>query len=253
MTRTSIVAALAAALLLVAPHPASARIIPVEMIESGSFRIYRGDQPLGTENFSLTTRGDSMLVFSRVQLFIAGPSDTVAKTMTLIASLLDFDLHHYESEQTHQGHSLRRGLVMDDTLFTAYREQDQIGSATRLIRPPGKIYVEDPQLFVLYDLICRNLIDEEFDQRPIQMLVLGEADTVMEATVTDLGKEPYRWGARTLSARKLDVTRSDARFTMWLSPKGQLLKLEQPEYGLLVVRDPPKRPRPAPKPRHHAG
>jgi hypothetical protein len=241
--------------------PVDTTVTEVNLVDRGTFRIFVDDKALGSETFSFAIAGESLLVFSRTLVTLApiGSPDSIEKDMNLIAGAQDFDLLSYSSYQRYQGRDLRRGLIMNDTLYSAFREMGSQGMGDRRVRPPGRIYVEDPQLYVLYDLICRNLHGKVFEERPIQFLILGERDSLMDATITDLGVEPLSWGTRTVQARKLWVRRSDAQFTMWTSPRGEMLKLTQPDYGLRVEREPPpapakaKAPAKPPKKRPRAG
>ena len=93
--------------------------------------------------------------------------------------------------------------------------------------------------FVLFDVICRNLHEQSFEKRPVTVVVLGSRDTVLEATVTDLGADSIRWGARPVAARKLSISDRRTEFSVWVSPAGRMLRLTQPEAGLRVERDAP--------------
>jgi hypothetical protein len=207
-------------------------------VDSGSYRIYRNDRVVGTESFAFETRGDSLIVTSHMlQTLLGSPSpDTLEKTMGMVVKAEDYDLWSYESHQTLRGQRIHRGLVMGDTALTSYFQLNEHGEGDRVVRPPGRIFVVDPQVFVLYDVICRNLHGKSFQQRPILLYALGARDTMEEATATDLGTETIRWAARPVQARKLKISDAVMEFYVWISPRGRMLRLSQPEYGLRVER-----------------
>jgi hypothetical protein len=232
-----------------------------KFLDRGSFRIIDHDKPRGIETFTYETSGDSMLVYAQVFETIpnveSGP-DTLEKEMQLMVTTADYDLRSYQSTQRYKGQLLRRGLVFDDTLFTSYTQVGQQGAGNRLVRPPGRMFIQDPQLFTLYDVICRNLYDKTFDKRPLWMFTLGASDSMMGATATHLGSETLKWGTRSVTTRKLSINDGEAEFFVWISNQGQMLRLSQPEYGLRVERTPPetKSPsssKPKPKPKKTGG
>ena len=221
------------------------------VVDSGSYRVYRQDRPFGTESFAFELRGDSLVISSQVtQLYPAeSGQDTLHKQMVMVVRAADYDLLAYDSNQMFRGLNLRRGLSAGDTTLVSVLQVDQRGEGTAVVRPPGRIYVLDPQVFVLYDVICRNLHGQTFDERTIVFYALGVPDTVFQATAADLGTETIRWGARPVQARKLRISDAETQFYVWISPRGQMLRLEQPAYGLRVEREaapvrPPARRRP---------
>jgi hypothetical protein len=219
----------------VAP-PAAAQAPAV--VDSGTFEIFRQDRRLGSEAFTFENRGDSLLVSSVGTLILerADGSDTLVKSMGLVLKSEDYELRSYESHQAFLGQKLHRGLVMSDTSFTSYTQINQSGSADEVVRPPGRIFVADPQVFTLYDVMCRDLHPRAFDRRPILVLQLGSPDTTLEATVTDLGAESIRWGSSTVRTRKLKVEDGQSEYFLWISARGRMLRLVQPAYGVRIER-----------------
>jgi hypothetical protein len=111
----------------------------------------------------------------------------------------------------------------------------------------------DSGLYTLIDLVCLNQRGKTFTSRPISVLTLSAAtgDTVIEATLTDLGNETIRWASRSVTARKLEIKDRGVAFVVWLNPSSKLLRLTHEESGLRVERDAPavkKRPAASPKP-----
>jgi hypothetical protein len=229
---------LAAALAPMVPAQAA------EVLDRGTYHVYLRDRALGFENFEYDDQGDSLVVHAYVLQTPAGPTskDTLVKDMVMIANPLDYDIREYHSSQQYLGHVVQRGLRMSETSYEAMRQIDQRGESDVLERPPGRVYIHDPQVYVLYDYMCRTLHRQTFDERPVQLLFLGAmgaADTLLEATATDLGTEKIRWGARPVQARKLRIWYSDVEFFVWISPQGKMLRLTQPVYGLRVEREAP--------------
>jgi len=238
------------------PSPEVAAV-PAGVIDSSTFRVYQRDRALGTETFSYESMGDSLHIFSHVVQVLPGPDGDLAidKQVVLTVSAFDYDLKAYQSTLKAGGRDLTRGLVMNDTAFTAYREsQDLGGVGDRLLRPPGRLFVLDGQVFVLFDVMCRNLHGTTFDSRSLSVIVLrDEEDQVTQITATNLGTETIRWGARPVTARKLRFADSYATFHAWVGPQGYMLRLEQPASGLRVERVPPAVKPPARRPPRSSG
>lgn len=217
-------------------------------VDAGSFRISQSGHMLGSEVFSFTGRGDSMLVQSRTfQVLSSG--DTLRKDVAQVVSLMDFGLRSYHSKQIAGGHTLTRGLELGDTAFISFRQIDQQGEGDVLVLPPGRVFVLDPKAFICFDLICRSLNKKVFETWPLTLIVLGPRDSVLAATATDLGTETIRWGSKPVQAHKLGIGDANTTFTAWAGPSGSMLRLEESTTGLRVERDAPAvKPRPRPKP-----
>jgi hypothetical protein len=218
---------------------------PGGVIDSGGYRVYQGDRALGTETFSFENHGDSLMIISHVAQTLQGPDGDlpIDKQVAVVVRPLDYDLKFYQSRLKIGGRELVRGLWVNDTAFTSYREGGGHGEGDRLVRPPGRMFVVDSQVFVLFDIMCRNLYDRVFDSRPLQVVVLGDRDSVMEITATDLGKETLRWGAKPVVTRKLRFADARTEYLAWIGPDGHMLRLAQPANELRVERDaPPVKP-----------
>lgn len=244
--KTSRWLALFVALVLAAPAVAALAATSLTDDE-GDFLVYDRGRQVAREHFSYEQMGDSIVVGAEVARFIATPGEKTElhKKMVLVVDAFDYGLRSYVSNQHANEHMLVRGIVPGDTAFTSYREYDGAGTADRLAAPPGRMFILDPQLFTVFDVICRNLHGKVFAKRPINLIALGREDNVFEATVIDAGRDTLRWGGKRVVARRLHLEDRNLRFTMWMSPAGRMLKLEQLESGLSVVRDP--HPKPAPK------
>lgn len=232
---------LACPLALLVPLVGAAPAPPTIILDNSSYRVYQGDHPLGTETFSFENHGDSLMIYSHVLQTLQGPDGdlTIDKQVAVVVKALDYDLKFYQSRLKAGGRELTRGLVVNDTAFTSYREGGGHGEGDRLVRPPGRMFVVDPQVFVLFDIMCRNLYDRVFDSRPLQVVVLGDRDSIMEITATDLGKETLRWGAKPVVTRKIRIADAQTEFIAWVGPQGHMLRLAQPANGLRVERDAP--------------
>jgi hypothetical protein len=226
--------------LAVGPGPARAATV----LDSGRFHVYLGKEALGTEEFSYETGGDSLVVHAFMVETPRGvaTTDTLFKDMALVANVDDYSLRAYNSTQRFLGETLTRGLDMRDTSYVAFTQVGESGLGESRVRPPGRLFVLDQQVYVLYDFICRNLYGRPFTKRPVQLLWLGQRgqqDSVGEATATDLGRETIRWGSRPVQARKLSVADANMEFFVWISPEGHMLRMTQPAYDLRVEREPP--------------
>jgi hypothetical protein len=212
------------------------------VVDTGTFIVYQGEKAIGTETFSVTVDGDRLHMLSKVdQQVPTGDSETkLEKEMILVASRFDFAIKTYNSTQKFRGRTLGRGVSVAETTMTVYREVDQRGEGTVLALPPGKLFLIDPMLFSLFEYMCLSLKDHTFDTRPISVLVLGPTDSLLEARVTDLGKESIRWGQKPVQARKLKIGDDRTTFEAWVGPTGGLLRLALPGQELRVERSAPK-------------
>jgi len=211
-----------------------------DAIDQGVFRIYLGGHAVGTESFTYDLQGDSLVISSHLRRLVSTPSgdDTLDKVVIMVADSLDYDLRSYQSTQKFQGRVIRRGVFPRDTSFAVFRETENVGSGDELARPPGHLYIVDPQVFVLFDMMCRTLQHRVLGTRPIWVLSLGVKDSVISASATDLGTEEIRWGSRQVQARKLRLADPATQFIAWVSPAGRMLRLSQPEAGIRVEREP---------------
>jgi hypothetical protein len=225
----------------------TARFAPATTVDSGVLRVSVGGRLFGIERFYYDQLGDSLILTSSVEGVIRTPEgeDSLKKAIVAAFTGLDYDLKFFQSNQKIHGHLLTRGLILSDTAFTAYREIDsEEGSGDRLVRPPGRMFILDPQVFALFDLVARQLHGQGFESRPISMFVLGPRDTMVDVTVTRLGVETIRWGHRSVEANKLSLKDAANELLMWSDQKGRMLRLEQPAADLLIEREPPAPPSP---------
>jgi hypothetical protein len=231
---------------------------PNESIDKGSFVVYLKDQPIGAETFGVEGHSDSINSAARAyrKTRTENGEEMLEKQMVLTASRSEFVLRFYQSNETVRGKTVITGVIAgsdEDTALTIFREEkDGAGVASRVVAPPGRLFVLDSGLYSLFNLICLNLHGKSFSSRPITLLTLSAAqDTIIEATVTDLGTETIRWGARPVQARKLQLTDGRTVFQVWTNPAGKMLRLVHEPTGLRVEREAravKKRPVPAPKP-----
>lgn len=214
----------------------------IAVVDSGTFRISLRDKTLGTERFAYQTSGDSLVLTSWTRELVPGVdgADTLEKTMMLVTKADDYDVRNYQSSQSFLGQTLHRGIVMQDTAYTSYKQINDAGTGDVMVRPPGRVYILDPQVFSLYDFICRNLHGREFTRRDLAMLALGARDTFYVAKATDLGRETIRWASRPVAARKIHIAEGTTEYFMWISDRGHLLRLSQPAFGMVVERMGPR-------------
>ncbi len=211
----------------------------IETLDAGVYEVYQGSHALGVEKFAFERHSDSLFVHCQVLQKIPKPDGseaTLDKTMRLLTRRFDGGLVLYESVQSLDGVKLTRAIVPKDTAMTVFREGANEGQGDTIVRPPGRIFIIDPQVFTLFDVICREIGTREFDERRIQLFVLAARDTSVEATVTDMGTETIRWGAKPVQARKLRIADQTSEFFAMVGSQGHMLQLLQPETGLRVVR-----------------
>lgn len=208
------------------------------MLDTGTYHVYQGHRALGAETFAFERHDDSLFIYSSVVEAIPRPEGDLElnKSMQLLLREFDQGLVLYESEQNFDGVKLNRGVTPADTTLTMWRQENHVGTGDVIVRPPGKIFILDAQIFTLFDVLSRDLHSRSFTTRPLQLLVLGARDTVVQATATDLGTETLRWGQKPVQARKYRIADSTSEFFTWMAPHGVMIQMEQPATGLRVVR-----------------
>jgi hypothetical protein len=239
--------------------PARAQDSTSTVIDSGRLLVYSKGRPIGIEDFQYERRNDTLFITSRVGRKSRGADGSdkpYAKNMEILAGAADFDLLGYMSNEDFDGHHVLRTLTLGDTAFTAVLEVDKRGVADRLVRPPGRVFVMDSGLFTLFDVMGRNLHGRLFGPRPVALVTLARENHTAEATATPAGLDTLRWGAKRVLASKVELRDSTSAFTMWTSPNGEMLRLENRATDLVVMREPPpvaapKRRPPHPRPRPH--
>ena len=236
--RLTILIAAAALFAGFSPAGAAVRIDPLQN-DSGTYRVYFRDRFLGTEKFSLEPRGDSVMVFSNVDQTLPTPNGDQAldKKVHMTLKSIDYGLLGYRSEQRFMGRNLLRGLSVYDTTFTAYREIAEAGVGETFLRPPGRLFVIDGQVFVLFDIMFRSLHGKMLGERPISVVVLSEPrDSVMDVQFRPGPTETIQMNGKPRTARRVSLSDGYNEFVAWLSPRGSMLRLEQPALGVRVDR-----------------
>jgi hypothetical protein len=216
---------------------AAVRVDPLHN-DNGTYRVYYRDRLLGTETFSLEPHGDSVFVFANIDEQIPTPmgDQKLDKKASLTIKTLDYDLLSYNSEQNFLGRKLVRGLSPGDTVFTTYRESREVGSGDTYLRPPGRMFVIDSQVFVLFDVMLRSLHGKMFE-RPLSVVILGEPrDSLMGITCRPGASETIPVQGRQRSAQRVLLSDGTNEFTAWVATSGQMLRLDQPAAGLRVER-----------------
>jgi hypothetical protein len=245
-----VLVAIAGASALLATLPGTPRC---EVVEKGSYKLYLKDRALGAETFEMLDASDSLIVRARQSLMVpTGDGDLpLEKNADLWVGRADYALRQYQSTLKFRGVTKTRALVMADTHYVAYREDQGLGDAESRVLPPGRLFVMDSQLITLFDILCRSLQGSKWATRPINLLALGPTDTLLDARAFSLGQETIRWGGKPVVAQKLQlVADRQTTFTLWTNPEGHLLRVTEPLSGLRVERDAPdvKRRPPPPKP-----
>ena len=213
-----------------------------DVLDQGTFVISQNGKPVRTEDFAIERMRDTLLVRAGSMVTLPGrPARPVDKSMILLVGPLDFAMGSYWSQQIAGPDSLRRGVEVTpgDTVLTIWREFNRAGGGDVVAMPPGRLYILDPPLFTTFDFIAWTLRGKVCDRRPINVFVLGSRDSMVDATVTDIGTETIRWGGRPVQARKLLIADAETPFTAWCAPDGRLLRLDQPRSAIRVERKAP--------------
>ena len=211
--------------------------------ESGQFVIFDQSVPVAHERYRYQFMGDSLVVSAMTQRQFQddkGQRHPFVKSMVLVVDARDLGLMRYLSNQDFHGHKAVRGLLPGDTVMTYYAEYDGVGSADRVVQPPGRLFVLDPQLFTLFDVLCRSLAGKQFEMRRVQLLALApDTLTLPIATVTV--------GSRRVPTRRYALEDQGVRFELWADERGRMLRMANEPSGLSVERVPDPRPATAPR------
>lgn len=216
-----------------------------EALDAGRFIVYEAGAPVAHEDFEYFQFSDSMVVYAKAERKIRRSDGTDVmfnKTMGLIADLMDFNLRRYSSSQSVGADTTRRGIVPDDTVMTVLVESQYGGEAERMVRPPGRLYVLDSQIWTLIDVIGRNLHRQTFDERPVALVAFGSPPATLEATARRMAPDTLRWGGKRVITDRIELKDDNVRFMIWMSPQGRMLKMEVPESKLMVLREAPAVP-----------
>ena len=241
-----------AALLLAAP--AMALEPTTSLSDTSRFEIFDHGQPVGHEEFVYVPTGDSVVIHSQFERRMRrsdGRVEPLVKRVWLTLGRDDMALRRYASELQFDGHTSTKGLIAGDTTMSVYTQHDRQGLAENLVQPPGRYFVIEPMAFTLFDVIGRSLHEQSFSSRPVAIVTLGQEDVSSDMTARDDGFGTLRWGGRTLQVQRYTLSDSTGAFTLWVSGRGELLRLENRGSDIVVLREapaPPKR-RPAARPR----
>ena len=220
------------------------------VLDEGAFVISKNGKPVRAEEFSIERSRDTLVVRASSMVALPGQAERpVDKSMVLLVSALDFAMGTYWSQFAAGPDTLRRGVELfgADTVATIWRQINRAGMGDRVAMPPGRLYILDPPLFTTFNFLGRTLQGKPCDRRPIKVFVLGQQDTLVDATVTEVGNETLRWGGRPVLTRKLVIADETTSFTGWYTPDGRMLRLEQPTNGIRVDRRAPPLKRQPPR------
>jgi hypothetical protein len=153
--------------------------------------IFDGAVPVANERYHYEYMGDSLMIESTTQRYFLdekGQRHPFSKRMVVVVDAHDLGLQRYTSNQEFNGHRAVRGLLPGDTVMTYFTEIDGVGSADRVVQPPGRLFVLDQQLFTLFDVLCRSLAGKEFVSRRVQLVALAPDSLTMPLATITLGK-----------------------------------------------------------------
>lgn len=235
--------ALLLALALLAAAPATgAPPTSSASIDSGRLIVLDRGTPVGYEDFEYERLGDSLVVsgiHTRTLREADGSTMKWVKKFGLVVDARDFGLRQYTSNLEVGGHLTVRGVVPGDTAMTVFTEQDGGGTAERLVQPPGRLFVMDPPLFTLFDVLCRNVSAQSLARRPVELVTLGEKPATARATMSAAGPDTIRWGGKRMVSRRYVIADDQGTFLAWVSPEGRMLRLLHEASGLEVLREEP--------------
>lgn len=213
------------------------------VVDSGRLIVLDRGTPVGYEDFEYDRQGDSLLVsamHTRGVREADGKTSRWLKKFGLVADARDYGLRSYTSNLEYGGHTTVRGVIPGDTAMTVYTEIDGQGDALRLAQPPGRMFVMDPFMFTLFDLVLRSVNAQSLAKRPVEMVTLGETPEPVRATATAAGPDTIQWGGHGMVARRYVLDDGQNTFVAWVSPEGQMLRLVHQGGTLEVLREEPK-------------
>ncbi len=229
-----------------------------QTLDQGRLVVYSHDRPVASERFRWDQGGDSITVIAIATRQGRKSDGTVVdfeKSMQLVMNANDFGMTNYISNESSGGPLIVRSILPGDTALTVYTEvAGKTGDAVKLVRPPGRIFAMDAGLFTLFDVIGRSLHGRLYGPRPVGVVTLSHEPNTSEIQAAPAAPDTVRWEGKRILAERIALADSTSAWTMWLSPEGHLLRLQNDEAGLVVMRDPapqavPRRgPKPAPKP-----
>ena len=229
---------------LLAPAPARAADGAPVLLDAGRLIVLDGGTPVGYEDFAYERRGDSLLVsgtHTRVVREAEGKTANWVKKFSLVVDGADFGMRAYTSNLEFGGRVTVKGVLPGDTSMTVYSEVDGAGEAQRLEQPPGRLFVMDPMLFTLFDVVCRNVSRQSLAKRPVEMVTLGEEPANVHAIATAAGPDTIQWGGKRMIARRYVLADAANSFLLWVSPTGQMLRLVHQGGSIEVLREEPKK------------
>ena len=235
--------ALVALVALLALLPATrARAQVAAAVDSGQLVVFENDVPVATERNVFQNLGDSLVVVATTHRDFVddkGARHPLQKSMMLVVDSRDLGLIRYLSTQEFNGHEIIRGLLPSDTSMTYYVEMDGGGNADQVVRPPGRLFVMDSQMFSLFDVVSRSLARKTFTTRRVQLLAL-QPDSLASplATITALGTDTVVVGRSKQAVKHYAFEDQSARFELWSDARGRLVRLLHPESGMRVERVP---------------
>lgn len=235
--------ALVFALAFAALQPArAARAQVAGALDTTQFVVFERDVPVATETNSFQRMGDSLVVLATTHRDFQdehGAHHPLRKSMMLVVDSRDLGLIRYLSTQYFNDHVIVRGLIPSDTSMTYYIEMDGGGNADQVVRPPGRLFVMDSQMFSLFDVVSRSLFNKSFTTRRVQLLALSPDSLASPlATVTALGADTLSIGRTREPVKHYAFEDQSARFDLWSDRQGRLVRLVHPESGLRVERVP---------------
>lgn len=218
-------------------------------IERGRLIVFQDDEPVATERFAYTLSGDSIVIEAIHSRRMRGADGAVAefkKSAGLVVSRLDYGLIRYLSNQDAGGHRSVTGTSMapGDTVITIFRESDGVGDASSLELPPGRVFIIDPLVFSLFDVMCRNLGRQTFETRPVSLITMGEPPQAVEATVTRALGDTLLWGGKRVTVTRLTFADAQSKFVAWVDREGRMLRFEASDGRVRVEREPEAAPAP---------
>jgi hypothetical protein len=220
--------------------------------DAASLLILQYGRPVGREDFTITTRPDSVILKSKSTLSYDPAQPERVKYMECVLRADNWVLLGYTARQTIQDVDHRVSIIPGpDTTLTVYKEQGVNGVGDTYYRPPGRLYVLDAMMYSLFQVMTQSLGPLDFSERTISVVTVGARDTVVEARIRKLPDESIRWGNKPMTAHKLRFEQGALALDVWTDTRHRVLRITHEPSGLAVERKAPAvkaAAKPKPKP-----
>jgi len=205
-------------------------------IESGSFRILFGGEPIGQEKFQITETSAGFKATAEVRLLIEREKE---KAVFVLKPVLTFNKFYEPSayQVTQEDGALKRTVRVifkpdkSERIYETGNEHD-----TREIALKKDVLILDDNAFHHYIVLAKRFdyvkggVQEFSAFVPQQFLAGG-------ISISDKGKEAIKLGEKEVVLQHLLVDTGELQINLWLDERHELKKLSVPKSNIEVIRE----------------